>query len=152
MSPIFVCYSVSDHPGADCFPDGTLLKEIGKAISSHEQCIKLALQLKIGDDNLYKLHETTFTDNLAYEMLMKWIEEKDEKATGSVLHAALCDAERLDLANRFEDRLFGRGKTSANQSLLYLANLIWSSMIRLLVWVSSPFSCLPGCHLSLPHS
>ena len=121
---LFICFSVSNHWSADCCPNATLLKEIGKAISSHEQCIKLALQLKIGDDNLYKLHEAPFTDNLVYEMLMKWIEEHDEKATGSVLHAALCDAERLDLANRFEDRLLGRGKNWANRSSLNLSNLI----------------------------
>ena len=115
---------MSDQRGANCCPDSTLLKEIGKAISSHEQCIKLALKLKIGDDNLYKLHDAPFTDNLAYEMLVKWIEEKDEKATGSVLHAALCAAKRLDLANRFEVRLFGRGMTWAESSSFSLSNLI----------------------------
>ena len=115
---------MSDQRGADCCPDSTLLKEIGKAISSHEQCIKLALKLKIGDDNLYKLHDAPFTDNLAYEMLVKWIEEKDEKATGSVLHGALCAAKRLDLANRFEVRIFGRGKTWANCSSFSLSYLI----------------------------
>ena len=119
----FLFVSVRSHQGADCCPDGTLLKEIGKAISSHEQCIKLALKLKIGDDNLYKLHEMPFTDTLAYEVLMQWIEEHEEKATGAVLHAALCDVARLDLADRFEDRLFGRGKTSADCSSPSLSSL-----------------------------
>ena len=57
---------MSGYAGADFCPGGTLLQEIGKAISSHEQCIKLALKLKIGDDNLYKLNEAPFTDTLAY--------------------------------------------------------------------------------------
>ena len=94
--------------------------------------MKLALKLKLGDDNLYKLNEAPFTDTLAYEVLIKWIEEQDEEATVCALHAALCDAERLDLANRFKDRLFGRGKTCADASLLSLSNLCW-------------LSCLPVC-------
>ena len=81
------------------------------AISSHEQCVKLALELKICDDDLYKLDEALFTDTLAYEILLKWMTTYEEKATGSVLHAALCDAERQDLADHFEEQLFGRGET-----------------------------------------
>ena len=96
--------------GADRRPDNALLKEIGVAISSHEQCVKLALELKISDDDLYKLDEALFTETLVHEMLLKW-RAYAKKATGSVLHAALCNAERQDLADRFEDRLFGRGTT-----------------------------------------
>ena len=104
-------FSVNAGQGAEHCPDSALLKEIGLAISSHEQCVKLALELKICDDDLYKLDEALFTDTLAHEMLLKWVTASAEKATGSVLHTALCNAERQDLADRFEDRLFGRGKT-----------------------------------------
>ena len=108
---MFFLFSVNSGQRADHRPDYALLKEIGVAISSHEQCVKLALDLKICDDDLYKLDEALFTDTLAYEILLKWMTTYEEKATGSVLHAALCDAERQDLADRFEEQLFGRGET-----------------------------------------
>ena len=74
----------------------------------HDQCVKLALALQLGDDDFYKLVEAPFTEDLAYELLKKWT--KAEKATGSVLHTALRVAERQDLADRFEKELLGRGK------------------------------------------
>ena len=92
----------------DRCPDGALLKDIGAAIVCHDQCVKLALALQLGDDDFYKLVEATFTEDLAYELLKKWT--KVENATGSVLHAALGVAERQDLADRFEKTLLGRGK------------------------------------------
>ncbi len=76
---------------------------------NHEQCVKLALKLKVSEADLYKVVDATFTDTLAHEVFQKWMNAHAEKATGSVLHAALRDAERQDLADRFEDRLFGRG-------------------------------------------
>ena len=92
-------------------PDDELLREIGAAIASHEQCVKLALKLQLGDDDFYKLVEATFTEELAYDILKKWVKTHSENANGSVLHAALCDAERQDLADRFERRLLATGRT-----------------------------------------
>ena len=100
--------SVSSYSCRDRRPDRSLLKDIGTAIVCHDQCVKLALALQLGDDDFYKLVEATFTDDLAYKLLKKWT--KAENATGSVLHAALRVAERQDLADRFEKELLGRGK------------------------------------------
>ena len=93
---------------ANSCPKDSLLKDIGAALVSHDQCVKLALALQLGDDDIYKLVEAAFTEDLAYKLLKKWT--KAENATGLVLHAALCVAERQDLADRYEDKLLGRGQ------------------------------------------
>ena len=87
-----------------------LLLEISAAFSNLEQCISLAVKLEIGEDEVFKLLDVTFNDRLAYNVIKKWMKAYEEKATGPALHAALLHIERHDLADRFEARLFGRGK------------------------------------------
>ena len=83
--------------------------EISAAIHSQEQCIALALQLKIEEDEVFKILDETFSDQMAYKIMKKWMKANKEQATGSLLHSALCRMERQDLADRFEHRLLQKG-------------------------------------------
>ena len=87
-----------------------VLSDIGTAFSNRDQCIVLAVRLKIGENEVFKLFGTPFSDRLAYTIIKKWIEVHDERATGPALYAALQDIIGHDLANQFKEGLFARGE------------------------------------------
>ena len=54
--------------------------------------------------------DEVFTADMPFHVLNDWVEKWDHRATGSVLHHALHEIERKDLAEQFGQELLGPGK------------------------------------------
>ena len=59
-----------------------------------------------------------FSDGMALDIMRKWKEVHGEQATGPILHAALCEVDLQNLAEKFEDRLIWTGENKSRSCLL----------------------------------
>ena len=92
----------------------TLLTDIVDGIHNREQCIRLAVKLNLGIDEVLRILAQAFTSKMPCCVLSKFMETHRPQNAGPVLYSALCEIERQDLAERFEDQLLANGKQRIN--------------------------------------
>lgn len=89
-------------------PPLILLMQISKLIENLWQSLSLAIALGLSREFVGRLRHRDFTGELPFDVLGHWVEEKGDKATCKVLHAALRDIGRADLAQDFEEQLLSK--------------------------------------------
>ena len=80
---------------------------MAKRFANRFDCIQLAAQLKLDESFQEQVEEFELTDirMLALKVLKRWKAEKSGAATCEVLHRALLDIGRKDMADKLEDNL-----------------------------------------------
>lgn len=90
-----------------------LLKAIADSIPSQEQSVRLAIKLKLPDHEVIAMMAQPilmFTSALPHDILINWSCGQTANVAGPILYDALCDMERPDIAERFQEELLGKGK------------------------------------------
>ena len=87
-----------------------LLCQISTAFVDRDQCVRLALKLKLDQSEVCRWLDALFTDHMAYEIIKKWIDVRGQQATRLDLYTALSEVDE-DMASTFEKAVFGRGRT-----------------------------------------
>ena len=93
-------------------PSPGVLTKVAKLFAKRFDCSQLASQLKLGGSFLEQVDESELTDfhMLAKKVLNAWMAEKSGAATCEVLHRALLDIGRKDMADKLEDILAERSQ------------------------------------------
>ena len=89
-------------------PKRELLLDLSNEIVRLHDCTQLAIRLKVDDDEVVALKETTRDPNeIAFQVLKKW--SLKESANGRILYEALSKKPFEHLARKYKDDLLPTG-------------------------------------------